>query len=262
MPTLKWVIRASTSGGDRARRTSAAAAAVPKPIASAATSVPVPDSLSAVSASVSAVRDPMLVARPAVSSKRNAGGGKGRKRERNPRTNAGTSARKKFKAASDLDLPTGVYKTSSGKFRSEISWRGKMRYIGMFDTAEQASAAYLYARKYLDNATVSSCGAAQVDAMFDAAKKTAQESVGIVKRNPRGVYELRSGKFQSSIRWGDKTRYIGTFDTPEQASAAHTSARKDLGHAKQSARGSDNNKVKNAAFDAAKKKALEAAQAA
>ena len=46
---------------------------------------------------------------------------------------------------------------------------------------------------------------------------------------------MKSGKFVSSIRRGDKTRYIGTFDTPEQAFAACISARNDLDTAKQSA---------------------------
>ena len=124
----------------------------------------------------------------------------------------------------------------------------------MFDTAEQASAAYLYARKYLDNATVSSCGAAQVDAMFDAAKKTAQESVGIVKRNPRGVQKKPSGKFESSIKWGAKKCYIGTFDTAEQASAAYLYVRKDLDDATVSSCGAHE---VDAVFDKAKQKAID-----
>ena len=174
--------------------------------------------------------------------------------------------KRRAKAPTGRDLPRGVQKTLTGNFASNIRWGDKTRYIGTFDAPEQASAAYMSVRKDLDDAK-SSGGADEVNSVFDAAKNKALElCLGRVstKRHglPRGVYELRSGKFQSSIRWGDKTRYIGTFDTSEQASAAHTSARKELGHAKQSACGSNNNKVKNAAFDAAKKKALEAAQAA
>ena len=54
-----------------------------------------------------------------------------------------------------------------------------------------------------------------------------------------------------------KMRYIGSsFDTPEQASAAYMSMKKDLDAAKLSAFGADK---KEAIFDAAKKKALETA---
>ena len=157
------------------------------------------------------------------------------------------------------DLPPGVYKTSSGKFRSEISWRGKMRHIFMFDTSEQASAAYVSVRKDLDDAKQSAFGAAEVDALFDEAKKKAVEAVGgsVPKKDlPRGVTKLPSTrKFQSRIYWDDKNRYIGTFDSPEQASAAYMSVRKDLDDANISTFSADE---VEGIFDEAKKKALEA----
>ena len=117
-------------------------------------------------------------------------------------------------------------------------------------------------RKDLDDAKRRPCCSGEVDAVFVAAKKKVLLSFGrFVPRPsrdlPRCVKKLPSGRFQSEIRWGGKMRTIGTFDTPEQASAACLSVRKDRDDAKLS--GSE---AKSAVFDAAKKKALEAAIAA
>jgi len=107
-------------------------------------------------------------------------------------------------------------------------------------------------------AKISLCGADEEDGIFDAAKKKALESVGgpIKKRNkfPQGIYKVSSGKFKAETKWGGKTRYIGTFGTPKQASAAYMSVKNDLAAAKISLCGADE---EDGIFDAAKKKALE-----
>ena len=75
---------------------------------------------------------------------------------------------------------------------------------------------------------------------------------------PIGVYKAKVGKFESRIRWGCRVRYIGgTFDTPEQASAAYMSVKTDLFRVKLPLHRAEN--VASAAFDAAKKKALDVA---
>ena len=237
MPTLVWVCRPKSG-------TIGAAAAVP---------------------------DPVHVALPAaVSSKRcaDAGGGKRKKRKEKSRAKAATTAKRRSKAAtSERDIPRGIRKLSSGKFASRIGWGGKTRKIGTFYTPEQASAAYMSVRKDLDDVKLSACGASEVDAIFDAAQTKALEAVGgkVPKERksktsserdlPRGVYKLSSGKYETLTRSGGKTCYIGSFDTPEQASAAYMSVRKDLDDAKQSALSAHE---VNAAFDAAKKKDVEA----
>ena len=47
---------------------------------------------------------------------------------------------------------------------------------------------------------------------------------------PMGVYKLPSSKFQARIKWGGKYRHVGTFDTPEQASAAFMSVRRAVSY--------------------------------
>ena len=170
---------------------------------------------------------------------------------------AAAFAKKKYKATAERDLPRGVSKLPSRRFG------GKDRYIGTFDTPEQASAAYNSVRKNLDDAKLSMIGADEVDATFDEAQKKAVEEVwGVVPKKmkakskrclPRGVVKLPNGKFRSSIGWGGKQRCIGTFDDPQQASAAYDSVREDLEDANLSALGAD--KV-IAIFDETKKKAL------
>ena len=71
---------------------------------------------------------------------------------------------------------------------------------------------------------------------------------------PMGVYKLPSGKFQSKMWWGGKERHIGCFDTPEQASAAFMSVRRDRDRASLSVVGADE---VDALFYAARKKAVE-----
>ena len=196
-------------------------AAVPDPVVSDA-AVAVPASHSAVSSASAAL--------PAVSSKRHGGGGKKKKRKMLQKTKA---AKRRSNAKPERDLPTGVYKTSSGKFASVMWCRGKGQYIGSFDTSEQASAAY------------------------EAANKKRPKAKRSKKRKlPEGVYRTSSGKFASQTKWGDKfRRHIGTFDTAEQASAAVTSARKDLEDANLSAL---SEVEADSLFDAAMKKAVEA----
>ena len=111
--------------------------------------------------------------------------------------------------------------------------------------------------KDLVNANPPALGADEVDAIFDAAKKKAQEEVGVSRRKngiSRGVYKMPSGKFRSRINWPGKKRHIGTFDSPEQASAAYMSVKKDLANTNPSALCADE---VDAVFHAAKKKAQE-----
>ena len=241
MPTLVWVRRPKSStdtaaGGDSAsngRREKT----VPESVASAV---------------VAAAADDAAVSAP---SKQHVAGRKKKKRKMNSSKKA-TAAKKRSKATPERDLPTAVSKTPSGKFQSMISWRGKRRYIGTFDTPEQASAAYFSAMKDRDEVKRSALGADEANALFDAAKKKALESFSASapkKRDLQGVRKLPSGKFFAVIRLGGKYRRIGKFGTPEEASAAYKSVRKDLVDFQPLSFGTDE---VDAVFDAAKKRAL------
>ena len=125
----------------------------------------------------------------------------------------------------------------------DIVWKirsRKWRYIGSFDTPEQASAAHTSVRKDLDDAYlhVSAVGADKVhaDAMFGEAQRKAVDAVGGVgnanqarrrKRKPgatciaTGVAMRHSGNWQAQIYFAGKTRYIGVFETREDAALAY-----------------------------------------
>ena len=166
-------------------------------------------------------------------------------------------------------LPTGVRKLPYG-FEARLGWGGKHRRIGVFDTPEQASAAYMSVKKDLDDTDLSELGADEVDALFEAAKVKAAEAVGGAiprKRRargdhsqwakserglPTGVYKGWPGRFDCRINWSGKHRHIGTFDTPEQASAAFMSVRRDRARASLSVVGAEE---ADALLDAAKTKA-------
>ena len=109
-------------------------------------------------------------------------------------------------------------------------------------------------RKDLDDAKLWRCGADADDDILDAARTKAREAAHVSRKNelPRGVAKTRSEKFQARITLCGKAYYVGTFDTPEQASAAFMSVKKDLDDANLSAVGADEIK---ALFDAAKEKA-------
>ena len=256
MPTLVWR-RRPESDTDAAREGSAA---VPDPVVSIAAAA-FPDPV----VSVSAVPASAQVALPVVSSKRCSAADGRKKRRKMNNSKAATAAKKKSKAKPKRDLPTGVYEKSPGKFSSDIRWCGKQRYIGTFDTPEQASAAFMSVKSDRGDAKLSALGADEANA-FAAAKTKALEAVGVFvpkKRDlPQGVYPNLYGKrFVSRIKWGGKQRYIGTFDTPDQASAAFMSVRKDLDDAKLHVSFGANEVQADDIFDAAKKKALETVQA-
>jgi len=252
MPTLVWRVRpvsgtsAAGSGGSSAHQGEAT----------------VPDPIVSVSAGPAASSS---VAIPADSSNHDADGGKKRKkRKMKSHAEAATAATKKSKAVSDRDLPTGVTKTPSGKFKSRIRWGSRERYIGTFDSSEQASAVYMSVKKDIEDANLST--ADDVNGVFDAAQKKAVEAVGgfVIKKRakatserdlPTGVSKTSSGKFHARLKWGDNQHYIGTFDSSEQASAAYVLIRKERDNVELSVLGG--NEV-NAAFDAAQKKAVEA----
>jgi len=120
-------------------------------------------------------------------------------------------------------------------------------------------------KKDLDNTNLSALGDDEIDAIFEAAKTKVLETFGGLvpgqRDLPRGVRKRPSGKFESEIKWRGKMRYIGSFDTPERASAAYMSVKKELANIKTLPCGADEEDILSAIFDEAKKKTLEAVRA-
>ena len=256
-----WKLRPKSSAG-RGISARGIAAAGSDPVVSAAAAA----AAAAVPDSMSAIPDPAGssgVALSAALTERYADGRKKKKKRKLNRAEPAKTARKTSKAKSERDLPQGVT-LSRRRFVARIHF-GKDRYVGAFDTPEQASAAYLSVKKDLEDTNLSALSAVQVEAAFGAAKKKAVEVMGGYvpeKRDlPPGVYKTLSGTFAARIRWGGTVRYIGTFDTPEQASAAYMSVTNDLSGAKPSKLGADEVLAlfDVMVFDAAQKKAIEAA---
>ena len=270
-----WRLRPKSSAGRGISARGIAAAGSDPVVSAAAAAAAVPDS-------ISAIPDPAGssgVALSAATAKRYADGREKKRRKLN-RAEPAKTARKTSKAKSERDLPQGVTLSRrrfvarihfggkdryvGGRFVAKISSGGKERHIGTFDTPEQASAAYLSVKKDLHDARLLRLGADEVNAILDAAKKKAVEVMGGYvpeKRDlPPGVYKTLSGTFAARIRWGGTVRYIGTFDTPEQASAAYMSVTNDLSGAKPSKLGADEVLAlfDTMVFDAAQKKAIEA----
>ena len=74
-------------------------------------------------------------------------------------------------------IPRGVTVRPSGKWQAQFYYRGKSRYAGVFDTAKEASIAYEILRKELEATKQSRNDAQDHDALFNAARMKAIETV-------------------------------------------------------------------------------------
>jgi len=155
----------------------------------------------------------------------------------------------------------GVSAVPSGKFQAQTKFNGKMRYIGSFKTAEEASYAYKSVKTALD-AKKNKPGVDLI-AVFKLAKAEAVETLRMISSQrssshsdtgtgtnharqrkiestnpfsfapksevmPRGVRKKLSGKYEAQIQYCGKKKYIGTFCTIGEAAAAFAVVRKTL----------------------------------
>jgi len=132
----------------------------------------------------------------------------------------------------------GVRQAMHGKWMVMIGYQGKQHYIGGFETREQAIAANVTARSKLSATKEFKLTEREIKQNVKLAKEAA--SVGNVRKPGRpkryrpvehttpGVQTTSSGKWIVMISYQGKHRYIGSFDTQDQARSANIAARGKL----------------------------------
>lgn len=123
-------------------------------------------------------------------------------------------------------LPQGVSETF-GKYKVEIYYQGRQRYIGIFLTLEQATLANEIARNMIEKDKGLQLSAEECERNLKLAKEAAFTTAmpDRKKKLPKGVRETISGSWEVRVRYQSSQRYIGTFRTLEQATLANEIAR-------------------------------------
>jgi serine protease inhibitor ecotin len=122
----------------------------------------------------------------------------------------------------------GVFKNGK-KYYPQIRYGGTMNSLGSFGTKEQAGMAY--DRFVIDKSTEEISFTLNYPNMSDhereeALKVEEEEPVQQIRGKPNqttgliGVYKIGE-KYRAAIRYGGKTKSLGTFDTKEQAGMAY-----------------------------------------
>jgi len=126
-----------------------------------------------------------------------------------------------------------VQDKSSGAWQAKIKANGVLRFLGLYDTAEEAAAAYNWAARELYGE-----GASLNDVpMDDRPPVRRTQSLSQQRRRARdsyisgykGVYQDRSsGRWRAQISVKGAKRYLGMYTTAEEAAAAYNRAAKEF----------------------------------
>jgi hypothetical protein len=107
------------------------------------------------------------------------------------------------------------------RFRATIRANGVVHYLGLFDTKELASQAYLAKKREMHE-----CGEIARDARQSPIKRS-RSSTSVSGLTGVTFYK-RKNKWIASFRSNRKSHYLGIFDTPELAHAAYIEAKRKL----------------------------------
>jgi hypothetical protein len=116
----------------------------------------------------------------------------------------------------------GVY-TRGNKWRARIMVSGKTKYLGTFNTPEEAAQAY-------NDAIDLYCNGARWRNPVNLEEVIRLDSSSTMRNRPprkghkfKGVYAV-GNKWQAKIKVSGKQKYLGTFNTPEEAAQAYNNA--------------------------------------
>jgi serine protease inhibitor ecotin len=120
----------------------------------------------------------------------------------------------------------GVYKNGK-KYKAEISYGGASKNLGVFATKEQAGMAYdrfvvdksteavFFTLNYPNMSGPEREEALQVEPAVQKKRGKPNPTTGLI-----GVHKSKN-KYNASIKYGGTSKYLGTFDTKEQAGVAY-----------------------------------------
>ena len=116
--------------------------------------------------------------------------------------------------------------SGSGRFQAQLRDNGKQVYIGTYDTAVEAAAAYARTLKSLEMlGVVSAAGSMQLPAQPAALDECDGLQLHLSATNPtgyKGVYVKRgTGRFEAKVCSHGQLHHIGNFDTALEAAEAY-----------------------------------------
>jgi AP2-like factor (euAP2 lineage) len=121
----------------------------------------------------------------------------------------------------------------TGRWQANIYIDGVKRYLGMYNTAEEAAAAYNWAARevYGEGAVLNDVPMGDQPPVRRTHSRSMQSRPGRDRAVPgyQGVYQDKSsGSWWTQINVSGVKRYLGTYNTAEEAAAAYNRAAKEF----------------------------------